>query len=159
MRRNHLIDEELSRSVIGAFSEVYNTLGFGFLEHVYVVALERELLARGRRVAREVQVRIMYKGCEIATRRIDTIVDERLVVEVKSTVSLHKSAARQAYSCLHATNLEVALLLHLGPVPGFRRLICENARRDPPHPPDPPPPSSWMPEWMPDMRACEAPPS
>ena len=47
MARRDLIEENLTRSVIGAFFEVYNNLGFGFLEHLYVMALERELLARG----------------------------------------------------------------------------------------------------------------
>ena len=48
-----LLHGELTESVIGAFYNVYNTLGFGFLEHIYVMALERELVARGHRVARE----------------------------------------------------------------------------------------------------------
>jgi GxxExxY protein len=55
MARGELLEETLTRSVIGAFYEVYNTLGFGFLEHLYVMALERELLVRGHRVARQVE--------------------------------------------------------------------------------------------------------
>ena len=47
MPRIPLVEERLTRSVIGAFFEVYNTLGFGFLEHIYVMALERELVERG----------------------------------------------------------------------------------------------------------------
>lgn len=42
-----LVDETLTRSVIGVFFEVYNTLGYGFLEHIYKAALDRELRARG----------------------------------------------------------------------------------------------------------------
>jgi len=67
MPRVELIEERLTYSVIGAFFDVYNTLGFGFLEHLYVMALERELLARGHRVAREVGVSISYKGEELGT--------------------------------------------------------------------------------------------
>jgi GxxExxY protein len=55
MARGELLEETLTRSVIGAFYELYNTLGFGFLEHLYVMALERELLVRGHRVARQVE--------------------------------------------------------------------------------------------------------
>jgi GxxExxY protein len=62
MTENSLIEEALTYSVIGAFFEVYNTLGFGFLEHLYVLALERELIARGHRVRREVWVDVTYKG-------------------------------------------------------------------------------------------------
>ena len=49
-----LLERETTDQVIGAFFDVYNTLGFGFLEHVYSMALERELVARGRMVGREV---------------------------------------------------------------------------------------------------------
>jgi GxxExxY protein len=57
-----LVEELLTHSVIGGFFEVYNTLGFGFLEEIYVRSLERELRQRGHSVAREVQVPIRYKG-------------------------------------------------------------------------------------------------
>jgi GxxExxY protein len=124
----HLIEEALTESVIGAFYEVYNTLGFGFLEHVYIMALERELLARGHHVAREVCVRVTYKGDEVSQQRIDMLVDERLVVETKSTYELHKAASRQVFNYLRATSLEVGLLLHFGPKPSFFRLISSNKR-------------------------------
>ena len=115
MKRHRLIHESLTRSVIGAFFEVYNTLGFGFLEHIYILALERELRSRGHQVRREAGVCVMYKGEELAYQRLDMIVDDVLVVEVKWTAELHKGANRQVYNYLRATNLEVGLLLHFGP--------------------------------------------
>ena len=87
-RRGGLIEEELTRSVIGAFYDVYNTLGYGFLEHVYPLALERELLARGHRVGREVSVNIIDKGIILTSQRLDFVVDEKLIVENKSTQNL-----------------------------------------------------------------------
>ena len=120
---HELIEAELTESVIGAFYEVYNTLGFSFLEQVYMAALERELRARRHAVGREVWVPVFYKGEEISRQRIDTIVDERLVVEAKSTRDLHKSAPRQVYNYLRATRLKVGLLLHFGPEPAFYRLV------------------------------------
>ena len=85
MKRRRLIHEPLTRSVIGAFYEVYNTLGFGFLEHIYILALERELRSCGHQVRREAGVCVMYKGEELAYQRLDMIVDDVLIVEVKST--------------------------------------------------------------------------
>ena len=82
MGRVTLIHERLSYSVIGAFYEVYYTLGFGFLEHVYVASLTRELQDRGHQVGREVTVPIFYKGEEVARQRLDMIVDQKLVVIV-----------------------------------------------------------------------------
>jgi len=140
MLRGDLIEEALTRSVIGAFFEVYNTLGFGFLEHLYVMALERELIARGHRVARELWARVLYKGDELGIQRIDMIVDDRLVVETKATSKLPEYAARQLYNYLRATNLEVGLLLHFGPKASFYREICPNKRSNPPNPFNPPNP-------------------
>ena len=126
MTSHSLIERELTGSVIGAFFEVYNALGYGFLEHLYMSALEREMLVRGHRVAREALVRVMYKGAELGTQRLDMLVDEKLVVEAKSTYKLSDAAPRQLYNYLRATNLEVGLLLHFGPRPRFYRLICPN---------------------------------
>ena len=128
MTENELIEAPLTRSVIGAFFDVYNALGYGFLEHVYVLALERELLDRGHRVAREVGVRVMYRGTELAQQRIDMMVDERLIVETKSTQELHRAAERQVYNYLRATGFQVGLLLHFRPEPRFYRTIYRHGR-------------------------------
>jgi GxxExxY protein len=127
--RDALIEERLTRSIIGAFYSVYRTLGFGFLEHVYIMALERELRARGHRVAREMSVDVMYKGEELCTQRLDMVVDDRVVVEIKSTYELHPAAQRQLYKYLRATKLEVGLLFHFGREPEFYRLMCRNPTR------------------------------
>lgn len=132
MPRTRLIHERLTHSVIGAFFEVYHTLGFGFLEHVYVASLTRELCDRGHDVRREVSVPVLYKGEEVARQRLDMIVDGKLIVETKSTRALHEGAARQVANYLRATNIEVGLLLHFGPQPKFYRVICTNqVARDP----------------------------
>jgi GxxExxY protein len=121
-----LIEERLTRSIIGAFYRVYRTLGFGFLEHVYILALERELRARGHQVARQVSVGIMYDGEELCTQRLDMVVDDKVVVETKSTYELHPAAQRQLYNYLRATRLEVGLLFHFGREPQFYRLMYRN---------------------------------
>jgi len=123
MSDHELIEGQLTESVIGGFYEVYKALGYGFLEQVYRAALERELRARGHAVGREVWVPVHYKGELISRQRIDMVVDERLVIEAKSTQELHKSAPRQVYNYLRATGLQVGLLLHFGPDPAFYRLV------------------------------------
>jgi GxxExxY protein len=128
MPRLELFEETLTRSAVGAFFDVYNALRFGFSEHIYMKALERELLARGHRVAREVVTCVMYKGVELCNQRLDMIVDDKLIVEAKATIELHKSAHRQLYSYLRATNLQVGLLLHFGPSANYYRLICRNGK-------------------------------
>ena len=95
--------------MIGAFFEVYNTLGFGFLEHVYLDALAIELRARGHPVAREVRVRVTYKGVAIGWQRLDMIVDNTMPRTVGadgtrerrhfSGVSQGDAPARGKYPC------------------------------------------------------------
>ncbi len=126
MARGELIEERLTQSVIGAFYDVYNALGFGFLEHVYVMALERELLARGHSVGREVWVPVSYKGAELTRQRLDMVVDEKLIVETKATLQLASVAERQLYNYLRATRLEVGLLFHFGQTPTFHRVVCRH---------------------------------
>lgn len=110
-----------TRSVIGAFFEVYNLLGYGFLENVYAAALEQELRARGHRVGREFSVAILYKGRQIARQRLDMIVLGIIVVEIKAGVSLPQGALRQVFSYLRGTHLQIGLLFHFGPRPSVRR--------------------------------------
>ena len=126
MTERTLLERDSTNAVIGAFFEVYNTLGFGFLENVYTLALERELLARGRAVGREVPIPITYKEEFLTYHRADLIVDEKVVVEVKSTAVLPPFSRRQVINYLRATKLEVALILHFGPEAKFYRIVSSN---------------------------------
>src|SRR5213082_2201111 len=114
MHRPDLIEADITRPVIGAFYEVYNTLDFGFLEHIYKSALEKEIRARGLRVEREVRVVVEYKTEPIAVQIIDMVVEGKVIVEVKSTEDLRAGSLRQLQNYLRATDLEVGLLLHFG---------------------------------------------
>lgn len=124
MPKGDLVEERLIHSVIGSFYEVYNALGFGFLERAYALSLERELVDQAHEVAREVFMKVVYKGEPLMDQRIDMIVDRRLVVEIKSCEVLHGAATRQVYNYLRATGLEAGLLLHFGPRPRFWRVFC-----------------------------------
>ena len=124
MTRGELIHDRLTHSVIGAFFEVHNTLGFGFLEQIYVAALAIELRERGHVVDLEVSVQVSYKGLDIGWQRVDMIVDGILVGEVKSTADLHPTARRQLLNYLSATHLELGLLLHFGASAKFYRVVA-----------------------------------
>lgn len=125
-RETGLFEDALTRSVIGTFYDVHRELGFGFREYICSLALERALAARGHRVDREVGVTVYFRGEPLAWQTLDMIVDEKLVLETKSTEQLPPSAKLQLFSYLCATNLEVGLLLHFGREPQFYRVICEN---------------------------------
>ena len=122
--------EELIYSIIGAFFEVYNTLGYGFLEYLYLKALERELLARGHKADREVWVSVMYKGAELGKQRLDMVVDDCIVIEIKSTYDLPRNATRQLFNYLRATELKSGLLFHFGSEPRFFRVSRSETERE-----------------------------
>ena len=129
MGKEDLIESELTRSVIGAFFEVYNTLGFGFSERVHSAGMQRELICRGHKVDREVPVEVRYKGAVICYQRVDMLVDSKLILEIKSTTNLPPTAIRQLTSYLRATNLELGFVLHFGPQAKFYRQILTNERK------------------------------
>jgi GxxExxY protein len=120
-----LLEEQLTRSVIGGFYAVHRALGFGFLEQVYANALGVELGDRGHNVAREFGVAVYYGGLEVAHQRLDMVIDDKLVIEIKAGENLHVDATRQLFNYLRATRLEVGLLLHFGRAAKFRRVICD----------------------------------
>ena len=131
MAHPYLLHEELTYDVIGGFFEVYNTFGFGFLEPIYMNALELELVWRGHRVAREVLVTVTYKGFSVGKQRLDMVVDDVLVIEGKSSYKLPDRATRQLYNYLKATNLDLGLLLHFGPEPQFFRITPPTSNHPP----------------------------
>jgi GxxExxY protein len=145
--KNTLLHEELSKSIIGAFFESYDALDFGFLEHICVNTLERELVRRGHVVSRELGVQVWVKNEVVGTQRLDMVVDDKIIVEVKSSWAIPPGAMRQITSYLRGTNLEVGLLLHFGEEPTFHRFVFSNRNkknlRQPsaPSPPDPRPES------------------
>jgi len=117
---------KVTKSVIDAFYASYNKLDYGFLENVYCGALVLELRRRGHSVAREVLIPVFYDGVQVARYKADFIVDEVVLVEVKSTEFLNRNDTRQLQNYLRATKLEVGLLLHYGPDPKVYRLSAPN---------------------------------
>jgi len=90
-----LLRGEITKSVIACFYAVYDRLGFGFLENVYCGALALELRRGGHRVSREVFTPIYYDGVPIARYRMAFVVDDKVVLEVKSTEILNPNNERQ----------------------------------------------------------------
>jgi GxxExxY protein len=121
--RVKLVEEATTREIIGAFYEVYNTLGFGFIESIYKRALEIALAKRGLTVEREFPVEIYFDGKQVGLHRIDMLVARRVIVEVKATHALVYADKLQLMNYVTAMNFEVGLLLHFGPRPEFKRVL------------------------------------
>ena len=117
---------DITGDVITAFFRAYDALQFGYLESTYAAALTHELRRMGRRVSREFLVEVVYDGVVISHHRLDMVVDEKVVLEIKATYALHPIAERQLRSYLRSTRLEVGLLLHFGPKAYFKRVVALN---------------------------------
>lgn len=119
----HLIDETITRQIIGAFFEVYNHLAYGQFESVYRKALLHEMRLRGLTASEETTFEVHYKEIVVGLFRLDLLVENRIVVELKSTPLLSPADRRQLKNYLGVTGLEVGLLLHFGHEPRFERCI------------------------------------
>jgi GxxExxY protein len=111
------------------FFAVYNELGAGFLESVYVQALAIELIQAGLSVQREKPLCVWFRGSVVGNFRADLIVAEVILVEAKSCSRLNYLHQAQTLNYLRATSLEVGLLLNFGPKPEFRRLLLDNQHK------------------------------
>ena len=125
----HLLEADRVGSIIGAFYAVYNYDGPGLAESVYSGALEEELKVRGHLVVRELLVSVQYHGQHVAYQRLDFVVDEKVVIELKATERLSRFAEQQLISYLRATEFQVGLLLHFGSTAQFHRFVDTKKRR------------------------------
>ena len=120
-KKRELIEGETTGEIINAFFEVYDRLGYGFVELPYCDALELELLERRQIVQREFPAPLFYKNIHLRDYRLDFVVNRKVVVEAKAGESLPKGSLRQLNNYLRATGFEVGLLLHFGLEPKFYR--------------------------------------
>ena len=116
--------EKRTETIIGSAFEVANELGHGFLEAVYRKALIHEMQRRGLRVSEEVPFRITYKDLEIGTYFADIVVEDSVVVELKTVENLAPAHVSQVVNYLRASQLDVGLLFDFGkPKLEFRRVL------------------------------------
>jgi GxxExxY protein len=111
--------EEVMSRTIGAAIAVHKALGPGFLESIYRSAMRVELKAEGLRFECERTVRLYYRGVELRGQRIDLVVENSIVVELKSVMRLDDIHRSQLVSYLRATRLRGGPLINFR-VPALR---------------------------------------
>jgi GxxExxY protein len=104
--------ESVTRQVIDAAFEVHRFLGPGFLESVYENALAIELTARQVPFLRQSLLSVTYKGAQVGRARVDFIVAESVVVELKAVENFAPIYTAQGISYLKASGLRLALLIN-----------------------------------------------
>jgi GxxExxY protein len=118
-----LAHRELSKRVIGAFYSTYNELGYGFLESVYENAFAIQLEQSGLSVHRQHPIVVNFRGHLVGEFRADLLVEDVLLVEIKSANALLSIHEAQLLNYLKATGLKLGLLVNFGPRPQFRRRV------------------------------------
>lgn len=105
--------KDISYEIIGCAYEVHRTLGPGLLESVYQKALVQELKLRGFKVKSEVDIEINYKGVNVGSDlRLDIIVNDTIIVELKSVETILPIHKKQLLTYLRLTNLQLGLLIN-----------------------------------------------
>lgn len=104
--------DELAKAVIDACMEVHKTLGSGYLESVYEEALSKELTLQRIPFERQKAIHVNYKGGSVGQARLDFLIDDLLVVELKAVESLAPIHTAQVISYLKAGNFQLGLLIN-----------------------------------------------
>lgn len=109
-----LLHEKITQAIIGAAFEVYNNLGYGFLEKVYKLAMQVEMLERGHTCETEKRLIVKYKNVIVGEYYADLSVDDSVLVELKIAKELNPNDKPQLLNELKAANQKVGLLINFG---------------------------------------------
>ncbi len=121
--------KDLSEKVIMAFYNVYNTLGYGFLEKVYENALMIELGKLGLSAKAQHPIQVYYEEKIVGEYFADILVEDSILVEIKAAKNLSLENEAQILNYLKATQIEVGLLVNFGTKPEVTRKAFDNERK------------------------------
>ena len=124
-----MTENDISYKIRGAIFNVYNALGPGLLESVYQSALEYELKKDGLKVRREVPLPVYYDNVKLEVGfRLDLLVEDKVIIELKSVESLADVHHKQVLTYLKLSNLKLGILVNFNTdkiVDGIYRKVNE----------------------------------
>jgi GxxExxY protein len=124
-----LLHKDLTDLILKTYYEVYNELGYGFLEKVYQNALYIELKNKGLDVVAQKKIKVYYKNIEVGDYYADLMINNTIILELKAAECIVEKFEDQLLNYLRGTDCEVGLLLNFGKKPEFRRKVFENKRK------------------------------
>ncbi len=127
--KSKILHSDLTEKIIQAFYKVYNILGYGFLEKVYENSMRVELKKMGLNVEPQKNIKVHYEGFNVGDYFADLIINELVIIELKTAEALCEEHEAQLINYLKATNIEVGLLLNFGKKPEFKRKIFMNQNK------------------------------
>jgi len=117
---------DITNKIIKAYYNVYNKLGFGFLEKVYENAMMIELRKLGLKCENQVPIKVYYDQETIGNYFADIMVEDVIIIELKAAEAICEEHQIQLVNYLKATDIEVGLLLNFGKKAEFRRKVLTN---------------------------------
>lgn len=111
---NSNINDPITYKIIGCAMTVHNELGNGFQEVIYQRSLAYELELQGLNFQREVEMPLFYKDISVGSRRVDFIVEDNIMLEIKALIKLENVHLAQGLNYLKAYKLEKGLLINFG---------------------------------------------
>ena len=124
-----LLHKDLTDIIISCFYQVYNDLGYGFLERVYQNSLYYALIDKGLKCETEKSVKVYHNGRVVGDYRADLLVENKVLIELKASEELNTANEKQLINYLKATDIEVGLLLNFGKHPQFKRKVFANKNK------------------------------
>jgi len=125
----NILHKSITDIILKVYYEVYNELGYGFLEKVYQNAMYFELQSLGYKVEAQKQNKVYFKKQLVGEYYSDLLVEDKVIVELKATELLMNVHIAQIMNYLKGTPIEVGLLLNFGEKPEFKRFIYTNDRK------------------------------
>ena len=129
MKNNEILHKELTEKILACAIETHKRLGPGFTEDVYEEGFAYELKLRGIRFTRQFEIDIPYRDIIIRKYRLDLVIEDKVVVELKAVSKLSEIHSSQIISYLKASGLEVGLLLNFNVrmmKDGIKRVVLSN---------------------------------
>ncbi len=116
-------DSVTTQIIIGAFHKVYNSLGFGLLEKVYLSSLLRELKQRGLKCVTKHQIAVFYDDHEVGLYQADILVNDCVIIEVLVNEHIRKAYENQLVDYLKFSDIATGLILNFGKKAATRRKV------------------------------------
>jgi GxxExxY protein len=121
-----LLHKEITDIILKGFYNVYNTLGYGFLEKVNENAMVIELTKLGLNVHKQVPINVFYGEQLVGEYYADLVVEKTIIIELKGAENISEAHEFQLINYLKATEMEIGILLNFGKRPEFKRKIFTN---------------------------------
>jgi GxxExxY protein len=119
----NLLYNDLTDVILHCFYDVYNTLGYGFLEKVYEKSLLIRLTESGLKAKNQLPIKVYFHDEDVGDYYADIIVEDKVILELKAEEHLDNSSKYQLLNYLRATGKKVGFVLNFGKKPEIKRMV------------------------------------